>query len=505
MPASLLLRLSEGAGPFIKSLDLTGHTHLLSGTLTRVTDELCMKSAMLSSVGHAQITTVNLKGCTALTTRALHHLLVRCPALQTLCLIGLPIVKNATCDLFYAHCPRLMSLDVSGCVNVDGEGIWSWMDSAVTQGVALPLKELRMSGLKYVTDGVMTMLGKAAPHLEVLDLSYVRGLHNSSLEAFVACDEDIHGLETVVLTSREAGRDPLDSTRYRRRITRLRHLSLSSCILLTDIACSNLAHAVPWLEFLELAGIGAAMRDTGVVHLLGTTPLIRRLDLEEASEITDAVLTSLTPGVVPVDGAAPPPEPGQVLEHLVISYASNVTDDALLALIRACTRLKVLEADNTRMSGAVLKEFVKLARKRGVVNARVVAIDCRGVGESAVKDLAGWTRPRLGWRAYDAKKLAYVDGRDGEELKVGQDECDEHKVVVKSFYSWQTVDAVRAAREKRRKSTSRRNNETGSASESEEVLLTTGRARWWSPSGRSGRASPSNTMDHQNREGCRIM
>jgi hypothetical protein len=52
------------------------------------------------------------------------------------------------------------------------------------------------------------------------------------------------------------------------------------------------------------------------------------------------------------------------------------------------------------------------------------------------------------------------------------------------------VDAVRAAREKRRKSSSRRstNDSTGSASDSDDVFSTSGRARWWTPSGR--RTSP---------------
>jgi F-box/leucine-rich repeat protein 2/20 len=262
---------------------------------------------------------------------------------------------------------------------------------------------------------------------------------------------------------------------------------------------------VPSLEIFEMAGIGTELKDDGIVRLLETTPFIRRLDLEDASDITDAVLTVLTPDSPAVN--VPSFAPGHALEHLVISYAGNVSDNALLALVRACSRLRVLEADNTRMSGTVVKEFVKLSQRRGMANAKVVAIDCRGVGETNVKDLSNLTRPRLGWRSYDARKLAYLDGRDREGLKVGQDECDEKRVVLKSFYSWQTVDAVRAAREKKRRSSPRRvaNGSTGSTSESEEFFVMTSRARWWSPSGRSGSTSPLNGIDNHDREGCRIM
>ncbi|KAG6370256.1 hypothetical protein JVT61DRAFT_12200 [Boletus reticuloceps] len=57
--------------------------------------------------------------------------------------------------------------------------------------------------------------------------------------------------------------------------------------MLTDIACSNLAYPVPRLELLELAGIGHTLKDDGLVHLLATTLFIRKLDLEDPSDITE--------------------------------------------------------------------------------------------------------------------------------------------------------------------------------------------------------------------------
>jgi len=394
---------------------------------------------------------------------------------------------------------------------MDGSGLLSLASAAISRGERLLLKELRLSGLKHMNDAIMATLGRAAPYLEVLDLSYVRQLHNSALEAFVSCEDgDSLGVETILLTSREAGREPGDPNKYRRRITHLRHLCLSSCILLTDIACSHLAYTVPRLEFLEMAGIGAELGDDGLVRLLNTTPFIRRLDLEDANEITDNVLEAITPAVeTDLIQAPPEPQTGHALEHLVISFATSVTDDALLSLIRGCPRLRVLEVDNTHMSGSVLKEFVRVMRERRMADSSVVAIDCRGVNESLVQDLLSSTRPRLGWRSYHARKLKYLDGRDGEELKVGQDECDEMRVVLKTFYSWQTVDAVKAAREKRRKSSSRRaaNDSNGSVTDSEDFLGATTRARWWSPGGgrRIPGGSSSTIFDTNSNDSCRIM
>ena len=402
---------------------------------------------------------------------------------------------------------------------MDANGIQALATAAISRQQHLPLKELRLSGLKNATDSMMAALGKAAPYLEVLDLSYARQLHNSALEAFVACDGhdgvDL-GVETVMVIARDLGRDSNGRIgKLRRRVTRLRHLVLSSCLFLTDTACSNLAFSVPKLEFLELAGNGVGMKDGGLVRLLSTTPYIRRLDLEDAFDITDDVLIAITPATENIFRKADAQEvkqPGHVLQHLNISFAANIGDSALLALIRNCPRLTVLEADSTRMGSTVLKEFIQLSRQRKAINSKIVAVDCRGIGESFVKEMSPMTRPRLGWRAYGARKLLYLDAKDEneEDLKIGQDECDEYRVVLKSFYSWQTVDAVKAVMEKRKKSTLGRSRSDLSNETSELDVSESGRSstRWWSPSGRrrggSGRTSPASLPDVNN-DGCRAM
>ncbi|EKM61416.1 uncharacterized protein PHACADRAFT_247982 [Phanerochaete carnosa HHB-10118-sp] len=512
LPSDVVVQLAQSAGGFARGLDLSGHGALCPSTFIDISQHLAVQPA-LSGAGlpHTNLTHISLQGCYSLTTRSLHHILLRSPRLQRLYLRGQLAVTNATVEVLAAHCPRLVALDLSRCHSLDAEGIRFAAAAAVGRGERINLKELRLSGLKGVNDDMMTALGRAAPFLEVLDLSYTT-VHNSAIEAFVACNErDSATLRAVHLSAREAGRDPSDPNRYWRRVTSLRHLNLSSCVLLTDHACSHLAHAVPKLEFLELAGIGPELRDDGLVRLLNTTPYIRRLDLEDATEVTDAVLQALTPSPPPTSPprGAPPltPEPGHALAHLVLSYAS-VESDALTELIRLCPRLRTLEADNTRMTGLVLREFVQTMRSRKAHDAKVVVIDCRSVSEHTIKELAPQTRPRMGWRSWHARKLAYLDGRDDEGLSVGQDECDTARVVVKSFYSWQTVDAVKAAREKKRLAGSRRaNNTSGNSSISEPVSPSPVRARWWSPSGRrsSGPATPTLLDNADRSEGCTIM
>ncbi|KAI9444914.1 hypothetical protein H4582DRAFT_1806705 [Lactarius indigo] len=503
MPVSQLLRVVGYAGSFITSLNLSDHGNLLPSTLENLANSLSVVHGMRMAQAHNQLTNLNMSGCSTVSTLSLHYLLTQSPFLEILSLKGMPAVTNETCEILSRHCPRLTSLNLSQCKNLTGAGIRSFASFAVARTKLLPLVELRLSGLKGITDSTMTTLGKAAPYLQVLDLSYCRDLHNSSLNAFVACTED-YALDSVSLTGRQAGRNPNDGGRFRRRITHLRHLSLSYCILLTDIACSHLAHAVPQLELLELGGIGGELKDDGVVRLLNTLPNLRKLDLEDASDITDNVLHAITPPPS-VEDVSCDRVPGHALEHLIVSYATQLTNDGFLALVRNCTRLHVLEADSTRVSASSVKEFVKLSRERNACDATMVAIDCRSMNEAIIKELADSIRPRLGWRSYEARRLAYLDGRDDEALGVGQDECDSRRVVLKTFASWQTVEAVAVARNKRRRGWRRRDANLSGSSSVEEALQP--RSRWWSPGGRrfSGTNSPGLLETNSERDGCTIM
>ncbi|KAJ7147965.1 hypothetical protein C8R46DRAFT_537532 [Mycena filopes] len=332
LPKSLLLRIARTANSFVQDINVAGHVNLHSGTLIEVTDSLSALSVRSGSLPFTPLTGINLRGCSAITTRSLHHLLIQSRALVRLCLKGLAAVTNTTCDIIGVYCTLIEVLDLGRCPNIDAAGIRSLASAAAARCAYLPLKDLRLSGLKHVDDDAMAALGRAAPFLEVLDLSYVRQLHNTAVEAFVACDDDDeedveNGFRIVRLNAREAGRNIDESNKYRRRVTRLRHLSLSSCILLTDAACSNLAHAVPNLEYLELAGIGSSLEDDGLIRLLNTTPLLKRLDLEDASSITDAVIATLTPAPPEEqeqeseedgDGEEAPPPPESPLEHLIV-------------------------------------------------------------------------------------------------------------------------------------------------------------------------------------------
>ncbi|KAL5480625.1 hypothetical protein ACEPAI_1896 [Sanghuangporus weigelae] len=130
--------------------------------------------------------------------------------------------------------------------------------------------------------------------------------------------------------------------------------------MLTDHAWSHLTYVVPKLEHLELAG------DDELVHLLNTTPLIRRLDLGEACEITDAILAALAPrnNLEDEQGKIQNPETDSRFEILNLFYAVQLTNDAILSLTN-CTRLIHLELDSTRVKDFVLSALRKVRKISG--------------------------------------------------------------------------------------------------------------------------------------------
>ncbi|KAE8249204.1 hypothetical protein A4X13_0g5302 [Tilletia indica] len=185
----------------------------------------------------------------------------------------------------------------------------------------------------------------------------------------------------------------------------LRSLALSSNPRLTSAVCGFLVGALPACETLEMAGWssrafldherdpdgrrirreGRNGRDGGgggapplpgdgpLVDLLESMSRVRRLDLEGAAELSDAVLRALTPSpsIRTRNGEQEKEDiqPGQHLTHLIVSHAYRLSPRATLDLMRGATRLVHLELDDTRAGcDHVAKEWAMLmkARKSGL-------------------------------------------------------------------------------------------------------------------------------------------
>ncbi|KAG9078945.1 hypothetical protein FS749_008991 [Ceratobasidium sp. UAMH 11750] len=413
---------------------------------------------------------------------------------------ALPAVTDETCAILATCCRSLTWLDLGRCPNLGACALPSIL-GINTDGGLKRLRVLHMSGYPHVDTSVFEQLGETlGGTLETLDLAGVWGVTDACLAAFVDMEPSAAQVEMarlaqverwararaaddrseiippapfVSLTAREAGLDPTLPGPFFRRRTALRHLSLSGCRRVSDTGIGALAHAVPDLEILQLAGIGPVMSSPGLVHLFRTTRKIRRVDLEEAN-ISDSVLDALTPPIpdddqdettsiasdesIQIAMRTDPVHPGHALSHLVLSHCTQLSSGALAQVVRACPRLTVLALDGTPVDDRVVRFFVCAARARGLVGAEIGATDARFVARGGLPTSS--IRPRRGTREWATRGLGYVDARD-PNTSDADDECDERNVVVKTYWSWQAVDGQLERRRVLLASSGRRNTDVG--------------------------------------------
>lgn len=89
------------------------------------------------------------------------------------------------------------------------------------------------------------------------------------------------------------------------------------------------------------------------------------------------------------------------------------------------------------MSDIVVKEFVRRKAK----STSISVVDCRHISRNVVEALERQTRPRRGWRGWQAVPFHY---QDGVRPRSGRDECTELPIV-QSFWTWSKVPRTPAS------------------------------------------------------------
>lgn len=357
-PSALLTLLSTNQGAYIRNLGLHGWRGIPSDAFALA---MVHGSGKGSSVVSTRLRKLDLQGCTSLSASALVSLIGNSPELEWLSLRGLQNIDAGFVDAISSHSQRLKHLDLSYCNPI------SLMDHGVfdQQGSWPVLKTLKLGG-GFGANGLLEALAAAAPALETLDVSYSdiddvdilefvalspnryqEALAHAKAHKFWDSNVDIGAVMLTPSQSGELGSSYPCEGLVPRRVTRLRHLNISHCPDITQDAAAYLAHAVPRLEILEMADVGE-MSSEGIVALIQTTSLIRKIDLDGATLACDLVLSALTPTV------AKSAQPGHQLETLSIGQSTQITSDAALKLLRACTKLMDLNVE-VRITNGTMK------------------------------------------------------------------------------------------------------------------------------------------------------
>lgn len=370
-PSALLALLAKNQGGYIRNLSLHGWNHLPPRALTFA----------LTDVGGAHRSTVttrlqrlDLQGCASLEPHAVSSIIQHSPDLTWISLRGLPFVSGDILQRIADLAKQLQHLDLSRCwrVSLLDEGIFDENNSWPV------LKSLKIGG-GIAQTGILECLARAAPDLECLDVSHSSEIDDDDVKDLVSVpidmyqealsrrksglqhtssrEDNITGMDPRIVTLTPSQANQLGSGfpcngMIPRRVTKLRHINISHCPNVTQKAAAYLAYAVPHLEILEMANVGEMSSD-GIVALLATTPHIKKVDLEGATQACDRVLAALT-FANRKHSVLDQPLPGKELEALSLSHASNITTDGALKLLRACPNLVQL---NLEVSASYITGF----------------------------------------------------------------------------------------------------------------------------------------------------
>jgi F-box/leucine-rich repeat protein 2/20 len=389
IPAESLSKIIVAAGPFVKDLNLRGCVQVEHYKRAEVVVKACRN-----------LINATLEGCRNFQRATLHSLLKSNERLANLNLTGLTAVTNATCRIIAQSCPSLEMFNVSWCTHMDARGIRTII-------VGCPkLRDLRAGEVRGFNSIELAQDIFETNNLERLVLSGCADITDEALQTMITGQDP----EVDILTD-----IPLVPAR------RLRHLDLSRCSRLTSAGVKTLAHLVPDLEGLQLSGC-TALTDLALTDLLATTPRLTHLDLEELAELTNTLLSETL--------AKAPCAP--ILEHLSISYCENLGDTGMLPVVKACTSLRSIDMDNTKISDLVLAAIATMvrsrssrttcARSRPRVGLRLVIFDCSNVTWTGICEVLS--------RNSEVKKPSSQNTHTTYPTEI---------IAMKCFYGWQMM------------------------------------------------------------------
>lgn len=354
IPAESLAKIIISAGPFVKDLNLRGCVQVEHYKRAEVVVKACKN-----------LINATLEGCRNFQRSTLHSLLKSNERLAHLNLTGLTAVTNGSCKIIASSCPSLETFNVSWCTHMDARGIRTVINGCPK------LKDLRAGEVRGFGNMDLAEDIFVTNKLEKLVLSGCIDLNDDALRTMIIGREpEIDILTGIAVVP----------------VRKLRHLDISRCTHVTSVGVKTLARLVPDLEGLQLSGC-TALTDNALSDVLATTPRLTHLDLEELTELTNNLLS---------EHLAKAPC-ASILEHLSISYCENLGDTGMLSVIKACTNLRSVDMDNTKISDLVLAEAASMVRTRSSrttcassrprVGLKLVVFDAQNVTWTGIREV----------------------------------------------------------------------------------------------------------------------
>ncbi|KAF9358852.1 SCF ubiquitin ligase complex subunit, partial [Mortierella sp. NVP85] len=320
-----------------------------------------------------------LPACSKTTEEGLMQILLSGRGLYTLDLTEIPAVTDEVIGYVAQHCPKLHTLYLTGCSAITDDSVVKLAASCTS------LKRIKLAQCQLLTDRSVLALAQHCPQLMEIDITNCNLMTNSAIQSVFQTLPQIRDINMTLLNSltdqafASIPLNPLPSSSSTIRYEQLRVLNLTSCTHITDETLTRLIPAAPRLRNLALTKCDR-ITDVGVsaIKLLGKhlhylhlghcskltdksiktltqhctriryldlaccskltdeavfamaqLPKLRRIGLVKCSNITDdGIYAMLLSQIVP-----------QTLERVHLSYCVHLSDAAVAALVKQCTKL----------------------------------------------------------------------------------------------------------------------------------------------------------------------
>ncbi|KAF9360312.1 SCF ubiquitin ligase complex subunit [Mortierella sp. AD094] len=332
-----------------------------------LTDQMLMKFASCS-----RLERLLLAGSVNITAAGLDKILSRCSGLFSLDLSEIPAVTDELLENVAADCPRLHTLYLGSCPAITDESVVKLANNCPQ------LKRIKLNQCTLLTDRSILTLTQQCPQLIEMDVTNCSLVSNDAIQSIFESLPQIRDINmTLLVNTTNQAFASIHSTTH--RFEQLRVLNLTSCALITDETLARIIPAAPRLRSLALTkcdkitDAGASVIKTLGKHLhylhlghcakitdrlvatiaqhctriryldlaccskltdaavfaLAQLPKLRRIGLVKCSNITDhGIYAMLVSQILP-----------QSLERVHLSYCIHLTESAVAALVRHCSKL----------------------------------------------------------------------------------------------------------------------------------------------------------------------
>ncbi|KAF9934832.1 SCF ubiquitin ligase complex subunit [Linnemannia zychae] len=310
------------AGKGLYSLDLSD--------IPAVTDTVLDSVARFCPKLH----TLYLAGCAAMTDDAITQLAASCSSLKRIKLSNCVLLTDRSILALTQHCPQLMEIDVTNCNLMTNSAIQSIIHSLpqirdINMTLLANLSDQAFSAIPLGINSSVPQLPSASlishrfDQLRVLNLTSCGLITDETLARIIPAAPRLRNL---TLTKCDRITD-MGASVIKLLGKHLHYLHLGHCSRLTDRTIATLAQHCTRIRYLDLACC-SKITDAAVIAM-AQLPKLRRIGLVKCSNITDhGIYAMLVSQVVP-----------QTLERVHLSYCVHLSDTAVSALVRQCTKL----------------------------------------------------------------------------------------------------------------------------------------------------------------------